>query len=314
MRARQAEGTRQLLIATARELFTERGFAATSIEEIIQRAGVAKGALYHHFSGKNDLFRAVYDAVQADAVAGVVAAALAESEPWAAVRAGLSAFLDACLDPAFRRVVVLDSVGVLQQDVWDGGIEHNELPMLRTVLTPLVAADLLPGVGVEPLVHVALGGLYGAALFIARSRQPRVARRDVDAVLDALVAGLQSRPGRTDHGRSIDLRSLFGAPRRDRATSGSPMKRNSCSPSIRRRHRSPSRVDPSIGQLRTSLGRPGRGESQIRDRRAPRSTTETVRAQIDAITPSRRFRTVWTTRVRYSGLMFGFIRNVFTGS
>ncbi len=193
LRTRQAEETRQLLIATARELFTERGFAATSIEEIIQRAGVAKGALYHHFSGKNDLFRAVYDTVQADAVAGVVAAALAVPEPWAAVRAGLSAFLDACLDPAFRRIVVLDSVGVLQQDVWDGGIEHNELPMLRTVLTPLVAANLLPGVGVEPLVHVTLGGLYGAALFIARSRQPRVARREVDAVLDALVAGLQSR-------------------------------------------------------------------------------------------------------------------------
>jgi Tetracyclin repressor-like, C-terminal domain len=93
--------------------------------------------------------------------------------------------------------VVLDSVGVLQQDVWDGGIEHNELPMLRAVLTPLVTADLIPGVGVEPLVHVALGGLYGAALFIARSRQPRVARRQVDAVLDALVAGLQSRLGPT---------------------------------------------------------------------------------------------------------------------
>ncbi len=137
-----AKGTRQLLIATARELFTERGFAATSIEEIIQRAGVAKGALYHHFSGKNDLFRAVYDAVQTDAITGVVA-------PWPSrtrgtrSAPGLSAFLDACLDPAFRRVVVLDSVGVLQQDVWDGGIEHNELPMLRTVLTPLVAADLL---------------------------------------------------------------------------------------------------------------------------------------------------------------------------
>ena len=193
LRARQAEETRQLLIATARDLFTERGFAATSIEEIIQRAGVAKGALYHHFSGKKELFRAVYDAVQADAVAGVVAAALAEADPWVAVRAGLSAFLDVCLEPAFRRIVVLDSVGVLQQDVWDGGIEHNELPMLRAVLTPLVAADLLPGVGVEPLVHVTLGGLYGAALFIARSRQPRDARGEVDAVLDALVAGLQSR-------------------------------------------------------------------------------------------------------------------------
>jgi AcrR family transcriptional regulator len=194
LRSRQAEVTRQLLVATARDLFTDHGFAATSIEEIIQRAGVAKGALYHHFSGKSDLFRAVYDAVQADAVTGVIAAALAEREPWAAVRAGLSAFLDACLEPAFRRVVVLDSVSVLQQDVWDGGIEHNELPMLRTVLTPLVDAELLPGVGVEPLVHVTLGGLYGAALFIARSPQPPVARRDVEAVLDALIAGLRSHP------------------------------------------------------------------------------------------------------------------------
>ena len=195
LRARQAEETRQLLISTARALFTERGYAATSIEEIIQRAGVAKGALYHHFNGKNELFRAVYDAVQADAVGRVVAAALAEQEPWAAVRAGLSAFLDTCLEPAFRRIVVLDSVAILQQDVWEGGIEHNELPMLRTVLTPLVAADLIPGVRVEPLVHVTLGGLYGAALFIARSRQPRVARREVDAVLDTLVAGLQSHLG-----------------------------------------------------------------------------------------------------------------------
>ena len=192
LRARQAEGTRQLLIATARGLFTEQGYAATSVEEIIQRAGVAKGALYHHFGGKDDLFRAVYEAVQAEAVAGVVTAAQAEQEPWAAVRAGLSAFLDACLQPSFRRIVVLDSVGVLQQDVWDGGIEHNELPMLRTVLTPLVSADLLPGVGVEPLVHVTLGGLYGAALFIARARRPRVARGEAEAVLDALIAGLQS--------------------------------------------------------------------------------------------------------------------------
>src|ERR671910_195446 len=103
LRARQAEGTRSLLVTTARELFTAHGFAATSIEEIVQRAGVAKGALYHHFSGKRDLFRAVYDAVQADAVTLVVAAAQAERAPWAAVRAALSAFLDACLQPAFRR-------------------------------------------------------------------------------------------------------------------------------------------------------------------------------------------------------------------
>jgi AcrR family transcriptional regulator len=197
LRARQAEATRLLLVSVARELFTERGYAATSIEDIIQRAGVARGALYHHFSGKEALFRSVYDAVQADAVSGVMAAALAVREPWAAVRAGLSAFLDACLEPSFRRVVILDSVSVLQQGVWEGGIEHNELPMLRTVLTPLVETNALPGVAVEPLVHVTLGGLYGAALFIARSPDPKAARGEVDGVLDTLIGGLRARVGPT---------------------------------------------------------------------------------------------------------------------
>jgi AcrR family transcriptional regulator len=193
LRARQAEETRHLLISVARDLFTERGYAATSIDDIIQRAGVAKGALYHHFNGKDVLFRAVYEEVQAEAVSGVMAAALAVEEPWAAVRAGLSAFLDACLEPAFRRIVVLDSVSVLQQQVWEGGIEHVELPVLRTVMTPLIATNVLPGVSVEPLVHVALGGLYGAALFIARSPEPKVARGEVDAVLDTLIGGLRAR-------------------------------------------------------------------------------------------------------------------------
>jgi AcrR family transcriptional regulator len=192
LRERQAEATRELLVSIARERFTEQGYAATSIEDIVQRAGVAKGALYHHFSGKDALFRAVYEEVLADVASAVMAAALAEQEPWAGVRAGLSAFLDACLDPAFRRIVVLESVSVLQSEVREGGIGQVELPMLRTVLTPLAASDVLPGVAVEPLAHVALGGLYGAALFIARSPDPDAARREVDVVLDTLIGGLRA--------------------------------------------------------------------------------------------------------------------------
>jgi AcrR family transcriptional regulator len=192
LRERQAEATRELLVSIARERFTEQGYAASSIEDIVQRAGVAKGALYHHFSGKEALFRAVYEAVLAETVSAVMAAAVAAPEPWAGVRAGLSAFLDACLDPAFRRIVVLESVSVLRPDVLEEGIGQVELPMLRTVLTPLATSDVLPGVAVEPLAHVALGGLYGAALYIARSRDPSAARREVDAVLDTLIDGLRS--------------------------------------------------------------------------------------------------------------------------
>jgi AcrR family transcriptional regulator len=192
LRERQAEQTRQTLVSVARQLFTDKGYAATSIEEIIQQAGVARGALYHHFEGKDALFRAVYDEVQADITTRVVAAAVAGPDPWEGVRAGLAAFLDACLEPEFRRIVILDSVSVISADMFEGGIEHNELPMLRNVLTPLVET-FLPGVAVEPLVYVALGGLYGAALYIARSPKPKAARAEADTVLDTLIGGLRER-------------------------------------------------------------------------------------------------------------------------
>ena len=190
LRVRQAEATRGLLIEVARQNFTEHGYAATSIDDIIQQAGVARGALYHHFSGKEALFRAVYEAVEAEVVARVMAAASSQATPWDAVRAGLGAFLDACMEPAFRRIVVLDSVSVLQVKVLEVGIDPVELPMLRTVLTPLLGTDTFGGMAIDALTHVALGGLYGASLYIARAADPRAARAEADVVLDTIIGGL----------------------------------------------------------------------------------------------------------------------------
>jgi len=192
LRVRQAEATRGLLIDAARELFTDQGYGATSIEDIIRQAGVARGALYHHFPGKEALFRAVYDVVEGEVIARVVTAAGAENTPWEGVTAGLRAFLDACLEPAFRRVVILDSVSVLQWQAAEDGIEHIEMSMLRTVLTPLATTGDLKGVPIEPLAYVALGGLYGAALYIARAAEPAKARAEADTVLDTIIAGLRS--------------------------------------------------------------------------------------------------------------------------
>jgi AcrR family transcriptional regulator len=190
LRDRQAEATRQELITVARELFTERGYAGTSVEDIIERAGVARGALYHHFPGKEALFAAVYQVVQAEVATEVVATALAADDPAQAVYAGLSAFLDFCLQPEFRQIVVLDSVPVLQGHAWkEGATEQSELDMLRQVLTPLAAA-YLPGLELGALAHVALGGLYGAAFYIARSPEPATARSEADVVLRTLIAGL----------------------------------------------------------------------------------------------------------------------------
>ena len=190
LRVRQAEATRSLLLEVARENFTERGYAATSIDDIIQQAGVARGALYHHFSGKEALFRAVYEQVEGEVVARVMEAAASQTSPWESVRAGLSVFLDACLEPSFRRIVVLDSVSVLQSEVLEVGIDPVELPMLRSVLTPLLGTTTFAGMALDALSYVALGGLYGASLYIARSSDPPAARAEADLVLDTLISGL----------------------------------------------------------------------------------------------------------------------------
>jgi AcrR family transcriptional regulator len=193
LRVRQAEATRALLVDVARRSFTERGYAATSIDDIIREAGVARGALYHHFPGKEALFQAVYETVEGEVVAAVMEAAAAQTSPWDAVRAGLSTFLDACLEPSFRRIVVLDSVSVLQAKAMEVGIDPVELPMLRQILTPLLASATFEGMAVDALAHVALGGLYGASLYIARAPDARAARAEVDRVLDTLIGGLLQR-------------------------------------------------------------------------------------------------------------------------
>lgn len=190
LRVRQAEATRDLLIEVARQNFTQHGYAATSIDDIIQQAGVARGALYHHFAGKETLFRAVYETVEGEVIARVMQAAASQTSPWDAVRAGLSAFLDACLEPSFRRIVVLDSISVLQAQGLEAGIDPGELPMLRTVLTPLLGTTTFGGIALDALTYVALGGLYGASLYIARASDPQAARADVDRVLDTLISGL----------------------------------------------------------------------------------------------------------------------------
>lgn len=175
LRERQAEAIRQQLIDVARQLFTERAYAGTSVEDIIERAGVARGALYRHFPGKDALFAAVYQVAQAEVATAVVTAALAADDPAQAVYAGLSVFLDACLEREFRQIVILDSVPVLQRQAWEEGgtehSEHSELDILSQVLTPLTAAHL-PELEIEAFAHVALCGLYGAALYIAGSPVP----------------------------------------------------------------------------------------------------------------------------------------------
>ena len=98
-KVQQGEVTRHALLDAARTLFGEQGYAATSLDEVAHTAKVTKGALYHHYSGKQELFAAVYEQVKRE-VSERVATAFLEPDPWEDLCTGCHAMLDAHLDPA----------------------------------------------------------------------------------------------------------------------------------------------------------------------------------------------------------------------
>src|ERR1044071_3238143 len=108
-KAEQAEATRSALIGTARRLFATRGYASVSTEEVVRGAGVTRGALYHHFRDKRDLFRAVFEQTEEEIVAAIGARMDGASDPMALLAEGVRAYLDACGDPVLMRIGLRDA-------------------------------------------------------------------------------------------------------------------------------------------------------------------------------------------------------------
>src|SRR5258708_37219065 len=117
----RSEATRQALVRSARALFGARGYADVGTEEIVRAAGVTRGALYHQFRDKTDLFAAVAEEVEAEIADRIAAGAATEAtEPMDVLRAGARLFLDACAEPEVERIVLLDAPSVLGWQAWRG--------------------------------------------------------------------------------------------------------------------------------------------------------------------------------------------------
>src|SRR5690348_17885238 len=112
-RAEFSASTRRALVDVAEELFTEHGYAATSLDAIVAGADVTKGALYHHFSGKQAVFEAVFEKVESDASARIRKALRRARDPWDKAAAGLREFLKVVQAPTYQRVVILEGPAVL---------------------------------------------------------------------------------------------------------------------------------------------------------------------------------------------------------
>jgi AcrR family transcriptional regulator len=192
-REEQTEGTRAALLAAARELFSERGYAAVGTEEIVQRARVTRGALYHHFADKKDLFRGVHEQMEAEITAsvGTELASAAADDPVEALATGVRSFLDACMDPRLARIVLLEAPSVLGWAEWREIDERYGLGLVMAGLQGAMEAGSLRPQPVKPLAHLMLGALGEAAMVIANAEDPRAAREEVEPSLLSLLDGLR---------------------------------------------------------------------------------------------------------------------------
>jgi len=187
----RSEATRGLLLTTAERLFAADGYAGTATEEIVAAAGVTRGALYHHFADKRDLFRAVFLALEERIMARVAELAAAAPDAWSALTAGAHGFLDVCLEPEVQRIALVDAPSVLGWEEWREIDARYALGLVQAALQAAMDAGSIAAQPVEPLSHVLLGALTEAALFIARSDDRDGARRAIGDSVDRLLTGMR---------------------------------------------------------------------------------------------------------------------------
>ena len=191
-KAAQREATTGALIEAGRDLFAQRGYADVGTEEIVRRAGVTRGALYHHFrAGKEELFRAVLVRVSADMARTVAATARSQDDPWEAMVVGIDAFLDACTKPEFQRIVLTDGPAVLGWDLWRAIDADYGLGLVESVLQRAIDAGTMIPQPATALAHVILGAVQEAAMVVAEAEDPEAAREEMGATVRRLLEGLR---------------------------------------------------------------------------------------------------------------------------
>lgn len=201
VKAERSDATRSELVAVARRLFAERGYAGVGTEEIVRAAGVTRGALYHHFESKRELLAAVYEQVERELTERIATEAFAggqaPADPVEALRRGAELFLDACLEPDVQRIVLLDAPAVLGWERWREVASRYGLGLIEATLQAAIDAGEITAQPAGPLAHVLMGALDEAAMYVARAENRVAARAEMGAalshVLDAFAADAAGR-------------------------------------------------------------------------------------------------------------------------
>jgi AcrR family transcriptional regulator len=194
-KAQQSAETRARLIAVAARLFAENGYAETSTEMVVREAGTTRGALYHQFRDKRELFVAVFEQAERETTWRVASAAAgAGGSRWEQFLAGCRAFLDISMEPAMRRVLLLDGRVVLGVDEWRRIMVGHGLGMTQAALARLMEDGIIERQPAEPLALLVMALLDEAAINSASADRPQEARAEFGAVVERVLSGLRCRP------------------------------------------------------------------------------------------------------------------------
>jgi AcrR family transcriptional regulator len=190
LRIERGKTTRERLISVGFDLFGSHGYEATSVGAILEAAGLARGAFYHHFATKADLFEAVLDRVIARIATVSTEAAREHDNPVDSLRAGCAAWLDVALNPAIQRIVFIDGMSVLGWDRYREIDEGYTLGGTKAAMRAIARTGRIPEDSAEVLAHMVAGAVGEAAKLIVSAEDPVAARKAGQAALDTLLGRL----------------------------------------------------------------------------------------------------------------------------
>jgi AcrR family transcriptional regulator len=190
--AERAAETRETLIAAARPLFAEHGFADVALETIVRAAGVTRGALYHHFADKTALFAAVFERLEAEVATRMTEAIAAanEDDPVEVMRLGANFWLDACADPEIQRITLIDAPAVLGWTRWTEIGDQYNTGLVRQLLAGAIETGRIPDQPVDATALTLLAAMRELTLYIARADDYRTARDEAGVIMNRLIQSL----------------------------------------------------------------------------------------------------------------------------
>jgi AcrR family transcriptional regulator len=190
-RQEYSSSTRRALLKNAGDLFAERGYAGTSLDEVVSAARVTKGALYHHFQGKLALFQAVFDHIEGTAVKRITADVRRQKDPWDKALTAVSSFLAVCQEPAYRRIVMQEGPVVLGFDRWRQSEERSTYGLVHDLVRRVLRQYDIQGTLLDTFTRVFFGAMSAAGVSVAEAEDPETASRDVSTVIALMLAGLR---------------------------------------------------------------------------------------------------------------------------